>query len=109
MISRATTTITIYRGQTEDEWGDLIDTNTVVETGIPAFITEVNVDHESEVSGMPRDIRKAYCRVGSEVDVQQNDRIYDERFGGTYVIQYITRQQNPFVAQDTRIVLQRTT
>jgi hypothetical protein len=109
MISRATTTITIYRGQTEDEWGDPIDTDTVVETGIPAFITEVNVDHSSEVSLTPRDIRKATCRVGSEVDVQQNDRIYDEKNGQSWTIQYVTRQQNPVMAQDTKLVLQRTT
>lgn len=109
MLSAATTTITLYRGESTDEWGDPIDTDTVVETGIPAAITETNVDSSSEVSLVPREIRTAILRVGSEVDVQTNDRVYDEMNNESWIIQYITRQQNPVCAMDTKILLKRTT
>ena len=107
MISSATTTITIYRGASVDDWGDPIDTNTVVDTGIAASIIEINAEAETEVSGMPRVIRKALCRVGSEVDVQHNDRIYDEKNGETWTIRSLSRLQNPVCAMDTKLELQR--
>lgn len=110
MIASASTTITIYRGQVEDDgYGDPIDTDTVVETGIPASIVEMNVDAETEVSGMPRVIRTAICRVGSEVDVRHNDRIYDEKNDETYTILSLSRLQNPVCAMDTKLILKRTT
>lgn len=108
MMASATTTITIYRGQVDDDgYGDPIDTDTVVETGIPASIVEMNVDAETEVSGMPRVIRKATCRVGSEVDVRYNDRIYDEKNNETWTIRSLSRLQNPVCAMDTKLIVQR--
>lgn len=107
MIASASTTITIYRGESVDEWGDEIDTDTVVETGIPASIVEMNVDAEVLVSGMPRVIRKATCRVGSEVDVRTYDRIYDEQNNESYTILSLSRLQNPVCAMDTKLIVQR--
>lgn len=107
MLSSASTTITIYRGESVDEWGDPIDNNTVVETGIPAAITELNQDSEGEVSGAPRVIRSAIGRVGSEVEVLQNDRIFDETRRSTWIILSVTRQSNPVCAMDTKLELKQ--
>jgi hypothetical protein len=107
VIASATTTITIYRGQTEDEWGDVTDTNTVAATGVVASIVEVNQDASTETTGVPRVIRKAIGRVGSEVDVRANDRIYDEKNQETWIIRSLARVQNPICAMDTKLDLQR--
>ncbi|MGR4847910.1 hypothetical protein [Streptomyces sp. LARHCF252] len=107
MIASATTTVTIYRGQTTDEWGDPTDTNTIVDTGVIASIIEVNQDASTETTGVPRVIRKAIGRVGSEVDVRANDRIYDEKNLETWIIRSLARVKNPVCAMDTKLDLQR--
>ena len=107
MLSSATTTITIYRGQTEDEWGDDIDLNTVVDTGVVASITELEAKPFTETSMVPRVIRTAIGRVGSQVDIRANDRIYDEKHNETWTIRSISRKQSPVCATDTRLDLQR--
>ncbi|MGC5562816.1 hypothetical protein ACPYPG_08235 [Streptomyces sp. FR-108] len=109
MIASATTTVTIYRGQTEDDWGDVVDNDTVAGSGISASIIEINEDATTETSGFPRVIRKAIGRVGSEVDVQTNDRIYDEKYQETWVIVSASRVKSPVCALDTKLDLKRTT
>lgn len=107
MISGATTRISILRGQSEDEWGDPVDNDTVEASGIAASITEVNQEASTETTGAPRVIRKAILRVGSEVDLRTNDRIYDEWHEETWTINFISRVQNPVCAMDTKAELQR--
>lgn len=108
MIARATTTITIYRGQDTDEWGDTIDTDTVSASGIPAALSEQSQYFRQEVTTQPRNFRYARLRVGAEVDIQYNDRIYDEVTGWIWTIRNLSKYQNPVRKQDTRADLQRT-
>lgn len=108
MIARATTTVTIYRGQSTDEWGDPTDTNTVVGSNIPAALQEQSQYHKAEVTTQPRNFRYARLRVDSTVDIQYNDRIKDERTGWIWTIRNLSTYQNPVRQQDTRADLQRT-
>lgn len=108
MIARATTTVSIYRGQTTDEWGDPTDTDTLVGSNIVASLLEQSQYFRAEVTTQPRNFRYARLRLDSSVDIQANDRIYDERSGWTWTIRNLSTYQNPVRQQDTRADLQRT-
>lgn len=108
MIARATTTVTIYRGQANDEWGDPADQNTIVATGVIASLLEQSQYFRAEVTTQPRNFRYARLRLDSSVDIQANDRIKDERTGWFWTIRNLSKYQNPVRQQDTRADLQRT-
>lgn len=106
MYSRATTTISIYRGQTlDDGWGDVIDNDTVVASGVLASIMEQKIQAFPEVTTQPHNYRYARLRVKKGTDVRTNDRILDERLNQTWTITNISQYQNPVVGQDLRIDL----
>jgi len=105
MYSRATTKITIYRGESEDEWGDTIDNDTVVATGVLASILEQKIWASPEVSTQPHNYRYARLRVKKGTDIRTNDRVKDERLNQTWLITNISPYQNPVVGQDLRIDL----
>ena len=106
MISRATTTITVYRGESTDEYGDPTDNDNVVASGIPASILEQTVKAWTEVSTLPRSFRWAKMRVTNGTDIRQNDRIYDERTGETWTIVQISARANPVRGTDLRVDLE---
>lgn len=106
MYARATTTISIYRGQGTDEWGDAVDNDTPVATGVRASIAEQKIYAQPEVTLQPRNLRYARLRVTKGTDIQTNDRIYDERLNQTWTITNISPYQNPVVGQDLRVDLQ---
>lgn len=105
MYSRATTKITIYRGQGVDDWGDAIDEDTPVATGVLASILEQKVSSSTEVTTQPHNYRYARLRVRNGTDIQVNDRIKDERKNETWTILNISPLQNPVMGQDTRVDL----
>jgi hypothetical protein len=105
MYSRATTTVSIYRGQSEDEWGDVEDNNNIVASGVLASILEQKIWSSPEVSTQPHNYRYARLRMRKNINVQTNDRIHDEINNQTWVITNITNLQNPVVGQDKRIDL----
>lgn len=106
MISRATTTITIYRGQDVDEYGDPVDGETVVVRHVPASILEQTVKAWTEVSTLPRNFRWAKMRMTTGYDIRQDDRVYDERTGETWTIVQISRRGNPVRGADVRVDLE---
>lgn len=105
MYARATTTITIYRGEDTDEWGDPEDVNTPVATGIRASIIEAKIYNKSEVTTQPRNFHYAKLRLTRTVDVRINDRVLDEKTDRIWTITNISVIQNPVIGQDLRIDL----
>jgi len=105
MYARATTTITILRGTDTDEWGDTVDNDTVVASGVRASIAEQKIYAQGEVTTQPRNLRYARLRVTKGTDIQVNDRIKDERLNQTWTITNISPYQNPVVGQDLRVDL----
>lgn len=105
MYSRATTKVTIYRGESTDEWGDPVDNNTIVASGIIASILEQKIWSSPEVSTQPHNFRYARLRIRKNIVVQTNDRVHDERNNQTWLITNISSLQNPVVGQDKRIDL----
>lgn len=105
MYSRATTTVTIYRGQGTDDWGDIIDNDTPAATGVLASIMEQKIYASTEVTTQPHSYRYARLRVKKGTDIRVNDRIYDERLNQTWTITNISPYQNPVLGQDLRVDL----
>ena len=95
MYSRATTKVSILRGESTDEWGDPVDNDTIVASGVIASILEQKTWSSPEVSTQPR----------NNIEVLVNDRIKDERNNQTWIITNISPLQNPVVGQDKRIDL----
>lgn len=108
MIARATTRITIYRGQSTDDWGDTTDQSTMVATGVVASLQEQSQYFRAEVTTQPRNYRYARLRLDPSVDIQYNDRVLDETTGWIWTIRNLSKYQNPVRQQDTRVDLQRT-
>lgn len=106
MISRSTTTVTIYRGESTDAYGDPLDADTPVATNVPASILEQTVKAWSESTTIPRNFRWAKMRVTYGTDVKQNDRIKDERTGDIWTIVQISNRANPVRDTDLRIDLE---
>lgn len=106
MYARATTTISILRGEDTDDWGDPIDLATPVETGVIASIIEYKTYSKGEITTQPRNIRYARLRVRSDLDIRTNDRVKDERTEDIWVIVNISSIQNPAIGLDRRVDLQ---
>lgn len=106
MISRATTKVTIYRGESTDDYGDPVDGETVVARHVPASIIEQTVKAWTEVTSMAHVQRFAKMRVTYGYDIQQNDRVYDEKTGETWTIVQISRRANPVRGNDVRVDLE---
>jgi len=107
MITRATTTVTVYRGTTYDPvYGDEIDSDVIVATGIRASIIEQTVYAQTDVTSLPRSYRFAKMRVTPGTDIRYKDRIKDEKTGEIWTIKQISNRANPTRDQDMRIDLE---
>lgn len=106
------TTITVRRGTpTVDEFGDRVDSTTVVAAGLPALLVETD-----ETSYRPNDQRAGVVeqftiRLRSTADIREGDRLADDRTGRVYVAQSVVY---PFSAvgpatgaDDVRVVARR--
>lgn len=82
----ATTTVTVFRGTASDRYGDEIDTDDIVDTKVPASILELPPTGGRPASGRKDTPRRYTLRIGKRVELQQDDRIRDERTGLTYYV-----------------------
>lgn len=108
-IAIATTTLAVLRGTTTDVWGDEADASTVVQTGIPASLTEQSRRVTTRDNPTPRIVRYAVARVTAGTDITDQDRVRDERTGAVYIVDAVSSMANPAVAADLRLDLRRTT
>lgn len=108
MLTLATTTVSILRGESADAFGDETDTSTVLKAGIPASLIESTRTAMEPVSGTPRIIRTHVARLPAATDVTEDDRVKDERTNEIYIVVAVTRNANPVLAQPLRADLKRT-
>jgi hypothetical protein len=109
MQAIATTRISVLRGTTTDAYGDEQDTNTAVASGIPAALTEQSRRVTTRDDPTPRIVRYAVARVTAGTDIQDQDRVRDERTGAVYIVDAVSSMANPAAAPDLRLDLRRTT
>jgi hypothetical protein len=101
----ATTTCSILRGTTTDAYGDEQDSNTPVHTNVPISIMEISSTVATPEDPTPRVVRQVTARIGSDVDVQDGDRVKDELTGTIYAIDNVIRRGSPAYTPDTRLDL----
>jgi Mg-chelatase subunit ChlD len=109
MQAIATTLLTVLRGTTTDAYGDDQDTDTVVQTSIPASLTEQSRRVTTRDNPTPRIVRYAVARVAAGTDIRDQDRVRDERTGAVYIVDAPSSMANPAMAVDLRLDLRRTT
>lgn len=107
MIAGATTTVSIMRGTTVDEFGDSLDNSTVAASGIPLSIIEQSKRVFDPVTSTARVIRYYTGRATSGTDIQEGDRILDEATGSIYAIDYVSQPPGPFHMPDMHIDLSK--
>lgn len=100
MIATPTTTGSILRGETTSEFTDVVDTETVVATGIPASIIERTQRVHGPKDSEDRIIRIFKLRIPRNSGLLKNDRFRDDRTGVIYIVDNVYQQANPFWAQD---------
>jgi hypothetical protein len=109
MLAPATTTMSVIRGTTTDEFGDVIDDNSVaVSSGNPVQLTEIARNVFDQVTGTPKIVRTITALAGSNLDVVQTDRLRDEKTGAIYAINDITAAQRIGYTPDLRLDLEKT-
>lgn len=110
MTYRCNTRVTIL-GDTlgVDEWGDPIDNDTIVASGIPASLSDLSNTAYSENSTRPRVIRDGICRLSrAHADqVTDNVRIRDEKTGFTWLVISVTLPNNAVGHMPMHIQIQR--
>lgn len=107
MFMLPTTTVTVYRGEGTDEYGDPIDLDIVHLSGVPANFSNLKVSAKTESSTMPQVLYTADCRVRAGLDINENDRLKDEKSGEYWQIVATSRPQNPAVQPELRLHLLR--
>ena len=105
----ATTTIDIYRGEDTDDYGDSVDTDRPVYTGIVASIIEQNKTVRNQNTRQPEVIRSYTGRVYAGTDIQDEDRIRDRKTNQTYIVDGISQPANPAAVADINLDLRRVT
>ncbi|MFF4346806.1 hypothetical protein [Streptomyces sp. NPDC001530] len=109
MLARATTTVTVLRGTSTDGYGDEVDTDTPVHTGIPVSLVEQTRRVTTRDDPTPRVVRYTVGRVTAGTDITDQDRLRDERTGDIYIVDAVSAMNSAAVAADLRLDLRRTT
>lgn len=86
----ANCTITLLRGTTTNQYGDEIDSNTPLMTGIPATLIETGKTVQDPSTPTPRTIRQIYCSVPYWTGILNTDRLLDERNQDVFIILSVT-------------------
>lgn len=105
MLALATTTITIYRGTTTDQYGDTQDVDTPLVTGVPCSLLEQTDYVQTQDQPEPMIVRRYTGRVNPSLSVQVGDRLLDESTGQKYMIDSFSTSNNPLIVTDTKLHL----
>jgi hypothetical protein len=105
----ANTTISVLRGTITGDYGDDLDSDEAVTSGIPASILELPVTGGRPVSGRADTPRTHTLRLWRVFAFRQSDRIKDERTGDIYSIITLVTPRNNVGLGSTRADLQRVT
>ncbi|MFB7111730.1 hypothetical protein [Streptomyces sp. NPDC056291] len=109
MRALANTTISVLRGTTLDEFGDEVDSDTVVASGIPCSLIERVRRAYTPESATPRVVRYSVGRVNADTDIREADRVKDERTDRIYIVQAVSQIGGPGMVDDLMLDLKVTT
>ncbi len=110
MRTRATETVTVLRGTETNEFGDEVDSETAVHTGVLIAITESTKRTYLPAEGATRVIRSYRGLTSANADIQKGDRLRSEFTNRTYLVTELSDPEAPCVvyAPDLTMDLSRT-
>lgn len=91
MSFRANTTVSILRGGSTDDFGDVVDDPVTVRRRVPASIVEQSRRVFLPAEGAFRVVRTLAGRVPAGTDVLKSDRIKDERTSQIYLVEELSQ------------------
>lgn len=103
----ATTTVTILRGETTDEFGDTVDSNVPVRGHVPVSITERDKRVWVPAENRTTVVRQVTGRARPNADIREGDRLRDEHDQSIYLVEGVSRPQSPIGQADVRLTLRR--
>lgn len=93
MWALANRTVAVLRGEATDDYGDPVDVDTSVATGLPASIVERSRRVFDPASDRTQIVRYWTGRLPAGTDVRVGDRLQDEQTSEIFVIQSFSAQQ----------------
>ena len=100
--------VSILRGTFKDPYGDPIESDTPVQTGVPMSILEVASNETTVAGGMPRQVRYLVGRAHPGTDIRHEDRLKDEDNGRVYFVDGIDEvSESAILDSGTRLELRR--
>lgn len=84
-------TATIFRGSTTNQFGDSVDSNTPLMTGVPVTLIETGKKVQDPSTPTPRTVREVYLNAPYWTGIQNTDRVLDERTQDVYIVISVTR------------------
>lgn len=102
------TLVTVMRGVTTDEFGDEIDADVVVASGLPALVTEDGQQTGRPADGRDGGVAEQYViRLRPDADVVELDRLLDQRTTAVYQVTAVYTPQGPTGIADVRVTAVR--
>lgn len=109
-MTLATTTVTVLRGTGTDDFGDPVDLDGIVYSGIPASILQSRSNRSRPVEGRTDNAVTFVCRIfRPAVELRRDDRIRDERTDAVYTVDDAPGVTNPVGLNVVRANLRRVT
>jgi hypothetical protein len=107
MYALASTTCSVLRGTTTNQWGDVVDdpNGSTVATGIPVAITVTSTRPYDATTQQIRTIRTISGSIQSDTDIRETDRLRDDTTGVVYAVESVTQHMGPGFTADLELVL----
>lgn len=105
MIARATTTVSILRGDATNIYGDDAPTNVAVYTRVPMSIIEKHRRVFDFGTDTPRIVRYIIGRADPRTDIQAGDRLLNEKTGDIYMVDSFDTPSSPVHTADMQLDL----
>ena len=103
------TTVTVFRGETTDAFGDPVDVNTPIHTGLRFSLIEQTRRVFVPAENQDRVIRFTRGRTQSNIVLVEGDRVFDEQSEITYIVEAVVNPGSPYSSGDTRVDLKHVT
>lgn len=103
----ANATATVFRGTTVDAYGDPVDVNTVVHSGVRMSIIEQARRVFVPADNQDRVIRYTRGRAPSNIEIREGDRIRNDRDNLIYIVEAVVKPGSPYTDSDTRLDMKR--
>lgn len=107
MYALPTTTVTILRGSTTDDFGDTVAADTVAASGVPFSLLEQRRTVFTAVDNRVQQVLYYTGRAPGDTDIRLQDRVRDETTGSTYYVDSVTRVGSPVTVNDLRLDLRK--